>query len=123
MRRSNKIGLAFRNGCNKLMGKEPLIEEYHDIVSAIAQHSDSLAGKKEQKPVLDALNGGHFEPISIDWENYQSTLSVTRSELKSIQSLMSSLIKEKYILAVQVKLYDVTLMHGKSHWQSVLKKI
>ena len=56
MRRSNKIGLAFRNGCNKLMGKEPLIEEYHDIVSAIAQHSDSLAGKKEQKPVLDALN-------------------------------------------------------------------
>ena len=56
MKRSNKIGLAFRDGCNKLMGKDPLIKEYHDIVLAISQHSDSLAGKKEQKPVLEALN-------------------------------------------------------------------
>ena len=73
--------------------------------------------------VLDALNGGHFEPISIDWENYQITLFLTRPELKEVRSLMASLIKQKYILAVQVKLYNVFSMHGRSHWQGVLGKL
>lgn len=72
--------------------------------------------------VLDALNGSHFEPFSVDWTNYQIVLPLTRYELEEVQSLMTSLVKGKYILAVQVKLYDLSSKTG-PHWQRVLNKL
>ena len=70
--------------------------------------------------VSDALNGGHFEPTSIDWSNFQISLSVTRPELEQIRALMANLIKERYLLSIQMKLYAITPLNTNSHWQNVL---
>ena len=73
--------------------------------------------------VLDALNGAHFEPLSIDWTHFQITLNLTRPELNEVQSLMGMMVKEKYILAAQVKLYDISSKATKTHWQTVFDKL
>ena len=81
------------------------------------------ANKLVMMAVLDALNGAHFEPISIDWSNFQVTLNLTRSELKEVQSLMGLMVKEKYILAAQIKLYDISSTTTTTHWQTILNKL
>jgi len=81
------------------------------------------ANKLVMMAVLDALNGAHFEPISIDWAKFQVTLNLTRSELKEVQSLMGLMVKEKYILAAQIKLYDISSATTKTHWQTILNKM
>lgn len=73
--------------------------------------------------VLDALNGAHLKPFSVDWANFQISLSVTRPELREIQSLMRQLVKEKYILATEVKLYDISSASSQTHWQAILNKL
>ena len=73
--------------------------------------------------VLDALNGRHLEPFSIDWDKFQISLTLTRSELQDLQNLMASMTKEKYILAVQVKLYDLTIQNSKGHWQNIMNRL
>lgn len=71
--------------------------------------------------VLDALNGAHLDPISVDWKNFQISLRLTRYELDSVQALMVNLVKEKYILAVQIKIYDVNAVGA--HWQQVVARL
>ena len=71
--------------------------------------------------VLDALNGAHLDPISVDWKNFKISLRLTRYELDSVQTLMVNLVKEKYILAAQVKIYDVNT--AGAHWQQVVDKL
>ena len=72
--------------------------------------------------VLDALNGAHLEPIEIDWDKYQIVLNLTRYELEESQKLMARMIKERYILAAQMKLYTIKTLGPKSHWQKVFDK-
>ena len=72
--------------------------------------------------VLDALKGAHLDPISTDWSRSQITLNLTRPELETVQGLMASLINEKHILAVQIKLYTVYSKNSKVHWQKILDK-
>lgn len=81
------------------------------------------ANKMVMMAVLDALNGGHFEPISIDWTRFQITLNLTRPELNKVRALMGAMLKEKYILGMQVKLYDMSSDSFASHWQSILNKL
>ena len=73
--------------------------------------------------VIDALNGGHFEPISVDWSNFQITLIVSRPELKNIQELMANLIKEKYILSAQMDLYALHSNGRNTHWQKIVDRL
>ena len=70
--------------------------------------------------VVDAMAGGHFEPVSADWENYQISLTGTRDELNRIRQLMASFIKDKYLLSAQMSLYEMYPMTGVSHWQQVI---
>ena len=72
--------------------------------------------------VLDALNGKHLEPVITDWKNFQFVLNLTRSELNEVQNLLASMLKERYILAVQVKLYDINSKDSKVHWQNILNR-
>ena len=50
------IKLDFRNGCNKLMGKEALIVEYNNVVMSIANYSDSLEKSAIKTTLLDDLH-------------------------------------------------------------------
>lgn len=70
--------------------------------------------------VVDALSGGHFAPITTDWENYQISLFGTREELNKIRNLMSSFIKDRYLLSAQMTLYELTPLSSVSHWQQVI---
>ena len=72
--------------------------------------------------VLDALNGAHLEPIEIDWDKYQIVLNLTRYELEESQKLMARMIKERYILAAQMKLFTVKTLGPKTHWQKVFDR-
>ena len=72
--------------------------------------------------VLDALNGGHFDPLTINWDKFQIVLTLTRPELEKVQELMGSMLKEKYLLGVQVKLYDIYSQNSKVHWQKILNR-
>ncbi|MGN0919962.1 MAG: hypothetical protein ACI4OR_04330 [Alphaproteobacteria bacterium] len=81
------------------------------------------ANKLVMMAVLDALNGAHFEPFSVDWTNFQITLNLTRPELTEVQSLMGMMVKEKYILAAQIKLYDLSSTSFETHWQFVLDRL
>lgn len=70
--------------------------------------------------VVDALSGGAFDPITTDWEKYQITLTGTRQELNKIRQLMSSLVKDKYLLSAQMSLYEMTPLTSVTHWQQVV---
>ena len=70
--------------------------------------------------VLDALNGGRFNPIEADWEKYQIDLRLSRSELERVQLLLADLVKGKYILATQIQLYSLDSDVSDVHWQSVV---
>ena len=72
--------------------------------------------------VLDALNGAHLEPIEIDWNKFQIVLNLTRYELEETQKLMAKMIQEKYILAVQMKLYTLNSLGRRAHWQQVFDR-
>ena len=80
------------------------------------------SNKTVMMAVLDALKGAHMDPISTDWTRFQITMNLTRPELEKVQKLMSDLIKEKYILSVQMKLYTVSSQNSQIHWQKVLDK-
>lgn len=71
--------------------------------------------------VVDALSGGRFDPITTDWENYQISLIGTRYELDKVRHLMSSFLKDRYLLSAQMTLYEMTPLSGVSHWQQVVK--
>lgn len=70
--------------------------------------------------VVDAMAGGRFAPVSTDWENYQISLTGTRDELNRIRQLMSSFIKDKYLLLAQMSLYEMYPKTGVSHWQQII---
>lgn len=112
----------------KLTGQAGLFYTYQpDLKTLFLTHKAKAAvqvphNKLVMMAVLDALNGAHLDPVSVDWKNFQISLRLTRHELDSVQALMVNLVKEKYILAAQVKLYDVSLKMG-SHWQQVVDKL
>ena len=81
------------------------------------------SNKMVMMAVLDALNGGHFEPISVDWTRHQIVLNLTRPELDNVRVLMGNLVKEKYILGLEVKLYKIFSQGNEKHWQTVLNKL
>lgn len=72
--------------------------------------------------ILDALNGKHLEPVIIDWKKFQFVLNLTRPELNEVRNFMASMVKEKYILAVQARLYEVQAKNSKVHWQNILNR-
>lgn len=76
--------------------------------------------KQVMMAVVDAMSGAKFNPISVDWHNYQLTLTLTRSELEKVRSLMGALIKEKRLLSVQMSVYEVKPNANVFHWQQIL---
>ncbi len=76
--------------------------------------------KQVMMSVVDALSGGKFNPIASDWLNYQITLNLTRSELDKVRSLMSSLVKDRYLLSAQISVYEVKPYSNVTHWQQIL---
>ncbi len=76
--------------------------------------------KSVMMAVVDAMSGGMFNPISTDWHNYQITLTLTRGELEKVRHLLASLLKDKYLLSVQMSIYEVKPNAQVFHWQQIL---
>ncbi len=70
--------------------------------------------------LVDALAGGRFAPVSVDWVNYQISLTGTRDELNRIRQLMVSFIEDKYLLVAQMNLYEMYPSSQVLHWQQVI---
>lgn len=96
----NGLYIKFRDGINKLMGKQELIKEYNRSVIALAHKSDSLYGKPEQKPLLERLekiteeerkiegNSGGFSITSFDPYLIRTSKSKLAEKIAMLHKLM-----------------------------------
>ena len=78
-----QISIAFRDGINKLTGKDSLIEEYNLAVRALSHKTTSLQGTEKRK-LLDQLKQIEEE----EWVNEDPT-----SDIISIKSFNPYLIR------------------------------
>ena len=97
-----RLYLAFRDGINKLTGKQPLIEEYNRAVQALFDKSDSLRGDPKQKELLEQVQQITEEQwipqenknvVAID--NFNPYLIKTsKAKIKSKLGMLKQLMKE-----------------------------
>lgn len=68
-----QIYLAFRNGINKLTGKQKLIDAYEDAMGVLSAKSDSLRNETEKKKLIKQL-----EQISEEkWSETKTGFSIS----------------------------------------------
>lgn len=93
-----QIHLAFRDGINKLTGKDLLIKEYREAVEALARKSDSLHDTPEQKALLEKFKQiteekwfedehGAFGTTSFNPYLIKSTKSKIKAKIELLQQL------------------------------------
>ena len=54
--RMRSIKLKFRDGYNKLIGKQPLIDEYNQIAQTICNHTDHMPSGDKKKEIISKFN-------------------------------------------------------------------
>ena len=96
-----QISIAFRDGINKLTGKQSLIEQYNHAVHVLSRKSDSLSGKPEQKALLERIeeiteskwfNGEHGTIVSTSFNPY--LIGSTKSKLRTKIDMLNKLMQE-----------------------------
>jgi len=91
--------LAFRNGVNKLTGKQSLIDEYNDAVAALAQKSDSMQKGPQKENLLKQLTKIEEE----QWEIKDGIASAIHSFNPYLIKTSKAKIKSKIALLNELK--------------------